>query len=212
MIEGMAILHRAILTPSKLELLTAHVMKFPSLVNTSVSDYSLLGAYRFDDPAGKVGMEAHLVSAGSGPVLHVPLTYREAPLAGADAWLVSTMEHTALGARWIYNACADAVYVQELVRVILTGALQVEQYLVTDDGPILRPSTAAAVGSGAVGASVPTIDSVRSVFDGNDTVINAGGLEIVVRHVLGDAGSFAGPTLTGTWPGGESPVVLAYIR
>jgi Maltokinase N-terminal cap domain len=208
----MAILHRATLTPPKLELLAAHVMKFPSLVNTSTSEYSLLGAYRFDDPAGKVGMEAHLVSTGLGPVVHVPLTYREAPLVGADEWLIATTEHSFLGTRWIYNACGDPVYVQELVRAILTGGSHVEQFIATDDGPVPRPSTASAIGSGAAGTPVPLVDSVRADFDGIDTVITAGGTEIVVRHMLTDSGSIIGRTLTGTWPGNETPIVLACVR
>lgn len=208
----MAILHRATLKPSKLELLLAHLVKFPMLVSTSVSDFSLLGSYRFDDPAGKVGLESHLVSAGSAPVVHVPLTYREAPLVGADEWLVDTMEHSVLGTRWIYNACGDPVYVQELVRAIFTGGTQVEQFVETDDGPVFRPSTASAVGSGATAMSVPDVDSVQAAFDGNDTVITAGGLEIVVRHVLTEPVSFTGLTLTGTWPGSEIPTVLAFIR
>jgi Maltokinase N-terminal cap domain len=208
----MAILHRATLTPSKLELLAAHVMKFSSLVNTSTSEYSLLGAYRFDDPAGKVGMEAHLVSTGLGPVVHVPLTYREAPLVGADEWLIATTEHSFLGTRWIYNACGDPVYVQELVRAILTGGSGVEQFIATDDGPVPRPSTASAIGSGAAGTPVPHVDSVRADFDGNDTVITAGGLEIVVRHVLAECQSVSSPTLKGTWPDSDTPNALAYVR
>jgi hypothetical protein len=208
----MAILHRATLTPSKLELLAAHVMKFPSLVNTTSSGYSLLGAYGFDDPAGKVGMESHLVSSGSGPVVHVPLTYREAPLVGADEWLIATTEHSVLGTRWIYNACGDPVYVQELVRVILSGGSHVEQFIATDDGPVARASTASASGSGAAGTPVPPVDSVRADFNGNDTVITAGGLEVVVRHVLGERQSVSSPTLRGTWPDSDTPIVLAYVR
>jgi Maltokinase N-terminal cap domain len=208
----MAILHRATLTPSKLELLAAHVMKFPSLVNTIASGYSLLGAYRFDDPAGKVGMEAHLVSSGSGPVVHVPLTYRDAPLPGADEWLIATTEHSVLGTRWIYNACGDPVYVQELVRAILAGGSHVEQFIATDEGPVPRPSTASAIGSGAAGTPVPRVDSVRADFDGNDTVITAGGLEIVVHHVLAERQSVSSPTLKGTWPHSDTPTVLAFVR
>lgn len=208
----MAILHRATLQPSKLELLAVHVAKFPLLVNTSLSEYSLVGAYRLDDPDGRVGLEAHLVSTGSGPVVHVPLTYREGPLAGADEWLVDTAEHSVLGTRWIYNACGDPVFVQELVRAILTGGSQVEQFLATDDGPVLRPSSVSALGSGAVGTTVPEIQAVRAEFDGAETVITTVGLEIVVRHVLTDAGPMTGPTLTATWPGTESSTVVAYIR
>jgi hypothetical protein len=207
-----AILHRATLKPSKLELLSAHLMTFPSLTSTSVAEYTLLGAYRFDDPAGNVGMEAHLVGAGSGLVVHVPLTYREAPLAGADEFLVDTVEHSVLGTRWIYNACGDPIYVQELVRTILTGGSHVEQFIATDDGPVSRPSTASVLGSGAAETTVPIVHAARASFDGTDTVITTAELEIVVRHILTAASQIAGPTLTGTWPGIDLPTVLAYIR
>ena len=36
--------------------------------------------------------------------LFVPLTYRGAPLAGGEADLVGTTEHSALGTRWVYDA------------------------------------------------------------------------------------------------------------
>jgi Maltokinase N-terminal cap domain len=207
----MAILHRATLSPTKLELLTAHAKTFPSLID--VSEISLLGAYRFDDPAGKVGMEAHLVNAGPGAVLHVPLTYREAPLPGADAWLLTMMEHSALGTRWVYNACSDPVYVKELVRTILTGGSNVEQFVATTDGPKPYPSTASAVGSGTPDASVPEIESVRATFDGTNTVITAGGLNVVVRHLLTELNNtVTGPKLTGTWPDNDAPATFAYIR
>ncbi|MGC4856177.1 maltokinase N-terminal cap-like domain-containing protein [Micromonospora sp. DT4] len=68
------------------------------------------GAYRFDDPAGEVGIETMLVAAADGPVHQVPLTYRAAPLDDVDEWLVGTTEHSALGRRWVYDGCADPVY------------------------------------------------------------------------------------------------------
>lgn len=39
------------------------------------------------------------------------LTYRGVPLAGAEEDLISTMEHSALGRRWIYNGTGDPVAV-----------------------------------------------------------------------------------------------------
>jgi hypothetical protein len=140
------------------------------------------------------------------------LTYREAPLVGADEWLIDTMEHSVLGTRWIYNACVDPAYVQELVRVILTGGSHVEQFVATDDGPVPRPSTATVIGSGTAGTPVPQVTSVRADFDGNDTVITTAGLEIVVRHVLAEPLSVGGATLAGTWSESDSSTVLAYIR
>ena len=73
----------------------------------------LLAAWRLDDPAGEVGVETLIVADESGPepvVYQVPLTYRGEPLGSADHALVGTMEHTALGHRWVYDAPHDPVY------------------------------------------------------------------------------------------------------
>ena len=79
----MALLHHATLRPSKLELLGAY-LRGGSLTQ--------LGAYRFDDPDGEVGIETHIVEGSAGAVLHLPLTYRSEPLAGAEEWAVGTVE------------------------------------------------------------------------------------------------------------------------
>jgi hypothetical protein len=70
-----AILHsNAEITPTKPELLATWLPTQPWFGDASA--LRLVGAYRFDDPDGAVGMETHLVRAGDGPVLQVPLTYR----------------------------------------------------------------------------------------------------------------------------------------
>ncbi|MCK0112395.1 hypothetical protein MWU75_09625 [Ornithinimicrobium sp. F0845] len=103
----MAIIHRATLTPTKLELIG------PWLDQQQwggSGDLELVGSYRFDDPAGEVGVEALLVRRGSSStVLHVPLTYRAAPLEGAQEHLVGTTQHSVLGQRWVYAASGDPV-------------------------------------------------------------------------------------------------------
>lgn len=73
----------------------------------------IIGAYRFDDPAGEVGIETFLIECSDG-VLQVPATYRAAPLEEADASLITTMKHSVLGRRWVYDAAADPVYVRAL--------------------------------------------------------------------------------------------------
>lgn len=174
------------------------------------AECTLVGAYRFDDPAGEVGIEAHLVATSAG-IVHVPLTYRSAEVDGGAEWLVGTMEHSVLGTRWIYDASGDAVFVNELLRVILTGGSHVEQFVATDEGPVARPSTAAVRGSGVPGIPAPRIDTVDASFDGASTTIRATGLTIVVRHILAAPVAVTGPTLTGTWPGSDTPTVLAHI-
>lgn len=50
----------------------------------------------------------------------VPLTYRGAPLPGADHALVGTSEHGVLGLRWIYDGAQDPVLLAGL-RALLRG-------------------------------------------------------------------------------------------
>ena len=92
----MALLHRADLTPTKLELLQAWLPTRSWYTGPAAPQLTKVGAFRFDDPAGAVGVETMLVRAGDGPVLQVPLTYRGAPLDGAERWLVGTTEHSVL--------------------------------------------------------------------------------------------------------------------
>ncbi|HRW19911.1 MAG TPA: 1,4-alpha-glucan branching protein GlgB [Dermatophilaceae bacterium] len=120
----MAEIHSTTLVPSKVELLTAWVPtqrwyaakgRTPALRR--------VGGYRLDDPAGEVGIEILVVADDSGPGAEpvwyqVPLTYRGAPLAGAEAALVGTMEHGVLGTRWVYDAPHDPVFVRQLVELV----------------------------------------------------------------------------------------------
>src|ERR1700710_2202585 len=99
----MALLHRATLQPSKLELLQDWAPTQPWFDGDRSAELVTVAAYRFDDPEGEVGIETLLVRAGDGPVLQVPLTYRAAPLDGGDAWLIGTMQHSVLGQRWTYD-------------------------------------------------------------------------------------------------------------
>ncbi len=80
-----------------------------------------IASFRFDDPAGRVGVETMLVADDSGPhpvLYQVPLTYRDAPLAGAERALVGTMMHSVLGKRWVYDAPHDPVYAAQLLACI----------------------------------------------------------------------------------------------
>lgn len=198
----MALLHRATVRPSKLELLASYL---------GTGDLIQLGAYRFDDPAGQVGIETHLVQAGAD-VLHIPLTYRSEPLIGADEWAIGTCEHSELGTRWVYSACADPVYANELVRAILTGGTQVDEYFEEGGEQVFRDPTATVLGSGTADTPVPQISGVHAESFDADTVIDAGGVQVVVRHGLStpEPESTSG-TLSALWSGTESYVVVAYI-
>lgn len=199
----MALLHKATLQPSKLDLLAGYLHQ---------GSLTQLGSYRFDDPNGQVGIETHLVRDPSGATWHLPLTYRSEPLAFAEEWAVGKMEHSVLGTRWVYNACADPVYANELLRTILTGGSQVEQYFETDDGRQYREPSAVVVGSGTPETPALVVSGVNAEsFDG-DTLIDAGAAQIVVRHKLDSPEpDSSSSTLSGTWTDSPDPVVLAYV-
>jgi hypothetical protein len=211
----MALIHRAQLSPTKRELM-AKWLPTRSWSTDSVSgQVELIGAYRFDDPVGAVGIETLLVRTGDVGVLQVPLTYRGAPLAGADDFLVGTTEHSVLGCRWVYDGCGDPVYAAALATMILADGRQAEEWVEQADGrserrePLVR-----VVGSGTSGVGALPVVSVSAMDDGTTTTVSAPGLELVVRRVLG------GPTradddlenLTGSWSGSIEPTPLAYAR
>ena len=101
----MAIMDKATVVPSKSTLISAWLDRRPW--SEQGSD-KVLGKYRFDDPEGEVGVEAFLLRRGA-LLLHLPLTYRDAPLPGLDAHLIGTMEHSTLGTRWVYDGTKDEV-------------------------------------------------------------------------------------------------------
>lgn len=117
---GVAEIHtQATLVPNKLELMQAW-LPTQAWFTGDASDLAQVGQFRFVDPAGAVGIQVMLVTSG-GILYQVPLTYRDAPLAGAEGALAGTMEHSVLGTRWTYDALADPVYQAELLRTIVEG-------------------------------------------------------------------------------------------
>jgi hypothetical protein len=205
----MALIHEATLTPGKLELLAAW-LPGQSWAG-DVTGLRRLGAYRFDDPAGEVGIETFLLATGDERVLQVPLTYRGAELPGAEAHLVGTTEHSVLGKRWVYDGCGDPVWAAELAATVLAGGTEVAELVDSGDGdPQPRLPSVTVQGNGTPGTPVPAIDAVSSGDEGPVTVVGAGAFELVVARVVGT--EIATPNvLVGRWAD-AGPVVLAGIR
>jgi hypothetical protein len=119
----MAVIHRTTLSPGKLELLAAWLPTRPWYLGTgNAPELAKAGGFRLDDPQGEVGIEFMVVTDASGdePVTyHVPLSYRAAPLDGADETaLVGTSEHGVLGKRWVYDGAHDPVVVEQLLALV----------------------------------------------------------------------------------------------
>jgi hypothetical protein len=204
----MALIHKATLTPTKLELLAEWLPGRAWYEGKPGAEVTRVASYRFDDPAGEVGIETMLVGDGGGTVYQVPLTYRGAPLDGAESFLVGTMEHSVLGRRWAYDAVGDPVYVQELAKVALTGAGLAEEF-VEVDGELVRrePSMTVAV---TPSGGVPAVGAIRRIVDEDPTLIITDGVELAVVRRLTPVAAPAGAVLTGTWPGQPAPLLLAH--
>lgn len=214
----MALLHKATLRPTKLELLGGWLPSQDWYRGTA--DVVRVASFRFDDPAGAVGIETMLVRSGGpvdagapvdagGPIYQAPLTYRGAPLDGGDGWLIGTTEHSVLGRRWVYDACGDPVYAATLASAILGGGGQAEEFFEVDGRLERREPSMTIVSTGGRHGEAPVVDRVRRVVDGDPTIVVTDAVELAVARRL-DEGRMTGfALLTGAWPGQPTPVPLA---
>lgn len=142
----MAVIHHTTLKPTKLELLTSWLPSRPWYQGgAGAPELAKAGGFRLDDPEGEVGIEFMVVTDTSGdqPTGYlVPLTYRGAPLDGAEHALVGTMEHGVLGRRWAYDGCHDPVLVAQL-RALIEGRVQAQDQNTSDtpDPEVTRSCT-----------------------------------------------------------------------
>lgn len=212
----MAVLYpQADLRPSKLELLTPWLPTRAWYRGPVAPELRRVAGFRFDDPAGEVGIETVLIQAGDGPLYQVPLTYRGAPLDGSDEWLVGTTDHSVLGPRWIYDACGDPVYASVLATTILTGAGEAEEFVRVDGREERREPGMTVRGSGNPGADAPAINAIVRVDDCDPTLVVTDSVELAVSRVLNGTrgtGQDERAVLTGTWSGQVAPVLLARVH
>ncbi len=206
----MAIVHvNATISPSKLEL----ARQWLAATDWFDGDPATLTlgtrySYRFDDPAGEVGVEVLLVGDGDR-VLQVPLTYRAAELDGAAAHFLTHMEHSVLGRRWIYDGLGDAVLVNALIRAAVTGGRQENFEVEVAAGQTeVFPALVEVRGTGSAAPPPPVaIDHIDR--DGSTTRVRTSAGVLVFPHVAGNVDmSTDQPGLIGVWPtsGGEIPL------
>ncbi|NED13795.1 1,4-alpha-glucan branching protein [Streptomyces sp. SID9124] len=147
----MAVIHHTTLSPTKLELLAPWLPTRPWYAGSATPVLARSGGFRLDDPQGEVGIEFMVVTdtSGAGPVAYfVPLTYRGAPLDGAEDALVGTTEHGVLGKRWVYDGGRDPVVAERLF-ALLDGRAEPQAQSETDtpDPTITHSRTGGPIGS-----------------------------------------------------------------
>lgn len=204
----MALFHAARIVPSKDELIADWAPR-QAWGPAPGSPITTIGAFRFDDPAGKVGLETFLVSA-EDHILQIPLTYREAPLGGADDALIGTMEHSALGQRWVYDGLRDPCFVLMLAAVTMTGqgeALGMAEY---DGRWYIAPSNVRIQGGGWSTERVPVDGFVSADPSAPDVTFTDDQLELTF-HRRPQPGPRPPIGLTATWIDHPAPVVLAAV-
>lgn len=188
--SGIAEIHDATLTPTKLELLAGWLPRQEWFFGDA-EDLTRVASYRFVDPEGEVGIDTILVRS-KGVTYQVPLTYRAEVLDEAADSFIGTIEHSVLGTRYVYDAVGDPVYLVELLRVIHEGD--------TEADVSRGQKTMTVEGSGIVPVSNAASESMRvvRVLDG--------------QHVPGARTPLG--TLIGRWTdaGGEQEQTLAVLR
>ncbi len=205
----MALFHVATLTPTKTELITNWIPTQPwgPAPETAVE---MIGSFRFDDPNGRVGLETHLVNAG-GTLFQVPLTYRDTPLEGGENALITEMEHSVLGTRWVYDGLRDDLFVVMLAGVSMTGQGEALGMVVQDGRWCIAPRGVRIHGGGWTQEQVPVDGFAIDPDNMTNVVFRNDRFEMTVyRHPAEETRPAIG--LTATWENHPNPVVLAEVR
>jgi hypothetical protein len=201
--------HTATLSPTKQELVEAWLPSRSWAAGQKI--VGKVAEYRFDDPDGEVGVETILWRTDDDTVLQTPLTYRAAPLGGAEAHLIGTADHSVLGQRWVYDGCGDPVWAATLVDTIVTAGRQAQMFIEQDGRRVDVPPRMQVRGSGS-DDSVPWVSSIDGVTDeGAVTVVTADQVEVAVARVVG-APLGNGPHLSASVADSDETTVLAVLR
>lgn len=205
----MALLHSATLVPSKPELIADWVPR-QSWGSDLDGPIETIGAFRFDDPESRVGMETFIVSAGD-ELLQLPMTYRDAPLAGAEDALIGQVQHSALGTRWVYDGLHDPSYVAMLAAVAMTRQGEALGLVQRDDRWYIAPSNVRLRGDGWTLERV-AVDGFEPTRGDDSVVVLVNDRFELTVYRRPRPGVQPPIGLTATWVGQPDPVVLAEVR
>ncbi|MEV6330512.1 1,4-alpha-glucan branching protein [Streptomyces sp. NPDC051909] len=188
----MSVIHRTTMAPTKLELLTAWLPTRPWYRGGEggVPELAKAGGFRLDDPEGEVGIEFMVVADSAGDEVHAYLaamTYRGAPLAGAEHALIGTSEHGVLGTRWIYDGAHDPVLLGRLAALLEGRAVPQAQSETDTPDPTVEASFDGPAGAWDVSAA-PVVEEGAY---GTDIRLGAGAPPLRLARVLDEKA--AGP-------------------
>ena len=205
----MALFHRATITPTKAEII-AQWAPTRSWWPATTDPIDVIGSFRFDDPEGRVGMETHLVAAG-GSLVQVPFTYRDEPLDRAEDGLITEMQHSALGIRWVYDGLRDPRFVIMLAGAAMTGQGEALGMVVYESRWYIAPSNVRIKGGGWTQERVPVDGFELDSDDATASVLRNDRFELTLfRRPVPRPWPAVG--LTATWDGQSEPVVLVELR
>lgn len=205
----MGVFHRATITPTKAELIARWAPTQPWGPSADAA-VDVVGAFRFDDPENRVGMETHLINADD-TLFQVPLTYRDEPVDDADDAFVGEVEHSELGTRWVYDGLGDERFLLMLAAVTMTGQGEALGMVSYDGRWHLAPTNVRIQGGGWSLERVPVDGFAVQSDDTTRVVLHNDRFELTFYRRPG-----AGPRppigLTANWEGHPDPVVLAEVR
>lgn len=224
------IFRNASLTPSKPEAIARYIQRRWPDSGATAENITPVASYRFDDPAGEVGTEVHIVHDAGGRTLQVPLTYRGAPqpgmegtgLDGEEGAELLTLEHSELGTRWVYDGLTDRVFVSGLLAAMSNGSGGAA-YIDAESGEEFSSGRADVRGTGTSSA-VPVPDSLPAPVPAETSAtLHLDDATLVFNSVLDtdfpatDSGSSTDSAadtpglLLGTWSGQDAEVLLASV-
>ncbi|WP_434617508.1 1,4-alpha-glucan branching protein GlgB [Arthrobacter sp. A5] len=186
------------------------------------------GGFRLGDPhldTEAVGLEVHYIAVDDGTrvqVLQVPLSFRAAPLAGAETALVAETDDPQLGHRWIYDAPHDPDFISAWLDLLSGHSAVTEGTATAFSSPTFRDSRDAGSRDGGAACRARVLSGEQSntsvvVQNGDKPVIikffrvlGAGvNPDVEVGAALTAAGCVDVPALhgwaTGTWAGEDGP-------
>lgn len=205
----MAIFHVATNVPPKLDIIAKWIVDQPWGPGPGEA-LELVGSFHVEDPDGEVGMQVHLVQA-SGEIYQVPLTYRAVWSPQMEAAFMSTMEHSVLGTRFVYDGMGDERFVSVFAGVAACGYGQTLGFAQHNGRWEAWPETTTIQGHGRVAG--------RVLVDGFEPIASAGTDRVVLRNEQIELTVYRRLVARGTpsigttaiLPGQPAPVALAEV-